>query len=116
MGVEPESRETAAEDVIDDEEDSCLGFTDEDLELIRKVVLRQMRRTAPHLYVVLKAWRDERALRDEPSKYRHGVGKGFYARLAKQLGLQPHSVIYRFRAAMKLAAELLQRHGQSQKA
>lgn len=113
MGVEPESREGAAEEVTDDEEDSCRGFTHKDLEIIRKVVLRQMRRTAPHLYVVLKAWRDERALRDEPSQYQHGVGKGFYARLAKQLGLERQSVLYRLRMALRLAAELLHRHEQS---
>ena len=114
MNVEPESRGFSPDERASSNEDT-LGFSEDDIELFRCVVLRQMRRRAPHLFVVLKAWRDERALRSEPSQYRHGVGRGFYTRLARHLGLERQTVLYRLRMAMRLAAEMLERHEQSKK-
>lgn len=117
MNVEPEGREGPLEKSSDNDDfPGSISVSEEEIEEFRRVVLRQMRKQAPHLYVVLKAWRDERALRSEPSQYRHGVSRGFYSRLAKQLGLERQSVLYRLRMAMQLAADLLQRHEQSKKA
>ncbi len=117
MNVEPEGHEGSLEESTDNDDfPGPLSFSDAEIEGFRRVVLQQMRKQAPHLYVVLKAWRDERALRTESSQYRHGVGRGFYSRLAKQLGLERQSVLYRLRMAMQLAAELLNRHEQPKKA
>lgn len=81
------------------------GIRQEDLAK----VWRLLRRTKPHLYVVLKAWVEGLRLRDDRTRYSSGLYRGFYADLSRRLGITQNAVKYRLQTAIKWFAERLEK-------
>ena len=77
--------------------------------VVRKV-WREMRRLKPHLYVVLRSWTDLLPLRDEPTQYSSRVYRGFYAELARKLGVTENAVKHRLQSGIRWFAGRIRCH------
>lgn len=73
-------------------------------------VWREMRRNKPHLYVVLKSWTELLPLRDEPTQYSSRVYRGFYAELARKLGVTENAVKHRLQSGVRWFAKRIRYH------
>ena len=98
---EPQSREPSPEEraIQEEEGDSLVAPLFDDAVLDK--TWRRMKRWKPHLYVVLRAYIEALELRDERSRYAHGLYRGFYAEWARRLGVTENTVRYRLKAATR---------------
>lgn len=111
-GGEPRSREPSpVEAAIESEETSSVSLdlgARETKALDR--VWREMRWRKPHLYRVLKAYTEAIARRDSRTQYSHGVFRGFYSDLSKDMGVDESTVRYRLQVGIRWFAKRFKRH------
>ena len=101
MKNEPASRELSPEEMaIRNESPPPLVVSKLDAQRLSRI-WREMRRLRPHLYVVLRAYVDGVQLRDDKTRYSHGLYRGFYAELATKLGVTENSVKSRLKTAIR---------------
>lgn len=106
MNLPGENHRSPSLDPDFDEQPSLSWVEAVDRKAIERVWC-EMRRLKPHLYVVFRRWAQMCSLRDEPTQYRHGLYRGFYAEMGRQLGIDPKSVQYRLRGAQQWFARRL---------
>lgn len=99
---EPLSREPSPEEgALASEESRTDSVLDpKEAGVVRRLWLR-MRLFPPHLYKVFKPWIDHLQLRDERSRYSHGVYRGWYAEQARRLRLTENAVKARLKTAQR---------------
>lgn len=107
-GGEPLSREASPEDeaIRNEAPPQRLDLSSDEIRRVKRAWLN-MQRFRPDLFAVFRAWVDATSLRDEGTRYSHGVYRGWYAEQAKRLRMPESSVRSKLDTARKWFAARL---------